>query len=72
MDGAPQQNTPETCPFKNSGRVRDAEVRCMPDELLHLPVIQRILDRDKDTPGALLPILHAVQHEIGYIPDASV
>lgn len=44
----------------------------MPDELLHLPVIQRILARDKDTPGALLPILHAVQHELGYIPDASV
>jgi formate dehydrogenase subunit gamma len=72
VDGAPQQNTPETCPLKQSGRVRDAEVRCMPDELLHLPVIQRILARDKDTPGALLPILHAVQHEIGYIPDASV
>ncbi|MDH0134581.1 NAD(P)H-dependent oxidoreductase subunit E, partial [Pseudomonas asiatica] len=44
----------------------------MPDELLHLPVIQRILARDKDTPGALLPILHAIQHDIGYIPDAAV
>ncbi|MDZ5739693.1 formate dehydrogenase subunit gamma [Pseudomonas asiatica] len=44
----------------------------MPDELLHLPVIQRILARDKDTPGALLPILHGIQHDIGYIPDAAV
>ena len=44
----------------------------MPDELLHLPVIHRILARDKDTPGALLPILHAIQHDIGYIPDAAV
>ena len=37
----------------------------MPDELLHLPDIQRILARDKATPGALLPILHAIQHDIG-------
>ncbi|MEX5590980.1 NAD(P)H-dependent oxidoreductase subunit E, partial [Pseudomonas urmiensis] len=44
----------------------------MPDELLHLPVIHRILARDKATPGALLPILHAIQHDIGFIPDAAV
>lgn len=44
----------------------------MPDELLHLPVIHSILNRQKDTPGALLPILHAIQEAIGFIPDAAV
>jgi len=44
----------------------------MPDDLLHLPVIRDILARDKDTPGALLPILHAIQRAIGYVPDAVV
>ena len=41
----------------------------MPDELLHLPLIHSILAREKDTPGALLPILHAIQAEFGYIPQ---
>ena len=31
-----------------------------------------ITDRLKDMPGALLPILHAVQKYFGYIPDAAV
>ncbi|WP_145181938.1 formate dehydrogenase subunit gamma [Pseudomonas sp. URMO17WK12:I11] len=44
----------------------------MPDELLHLPVVQSILAREKDTPGALLPILHAIQDAIGFIPEAAV
>ncbi|WP_313645844.1 formate dehydrogenase subunit gamma [Pseudomonas sp.] len=44
----------------------------MPDELLHLPVVQSILAREKDTPGALLPILHAIQDAIGFIPEAAI
>ncbi|WP_194792372.1 formate dehydrogenase subunit gamma [Pseudomonas sp. UFMG81] len=44
----------------------------MPDELNHLPLIQRVLAHEKDTPGALLPILHAIQAGAGYIPDAAV
>jgi len=44
----------------------------MPDELNHLPLIERILAREKDTPGALLPILHAVQAGAGYIPGIAV
>jgi formate dehydrogenase subunit gamma len=31
-----------------------------------------ILDRLKDTPGGLLPILHAVQDEFGFVPEAAV
>lgn len=31
-----------------------------------------IIERHKHKPGALLPVLHAVQHEIGYIPDSVV
>lgn len=34
--------------------------------------LEAIVDRLKDLPGALLPILHAVQERIGYIPDSSV
>ncbi len=30
------------------------------------------VERLKDTPGALLPILHAVQDALGYIPPAAV
>lgn len=44
----------------------------MPDESLYLPEIQLILDREKSKPGALLPILHAIQDAIGFIPDAAV
>ncbi|MFG0633196.1 formate dehydrogenase subunit gamma [Pseudomonas sp. xss_2] len=44
----------------------------MPDPTLELPVIQRVLDHHRDTPGALLPILHAIQAGTGYIPDAAV
>ncbi|MCC6075322.1 formate dehydrogenase subunit gamma [Pseudomonas sp. GCM10022188] len=44
----------------------------MPDETLHLPLIHRVLEREKDTPGALLPILHAIQDDAGYIPDVAV
>ena len=44
----------------------------MSDETLDLPVIQRVLDHHRETPGALLPILHAIQAGVGYIPDAAV
>ena len=44
----------------------------MPDELLHLPVVNSLLERHKGTPGALLPILHDIQEHIGYIPDVAV
>lgn len=44
----------------------------MPDELNHLPLIQRVLAREKDSPGALLPILQAIQAGVGYIPDIAI
>lgn len=34
--------------------------------------VLRIVDRLKDTAGALLPILHAIQTELGYVPTESV
>jgi formate dehydrogenase subunit gamma len=34
--------------------------------------VQEIIDRLKNIPGALLPILHAIQDEFGYIPNESV
>jgi formate dehydrogenase subunit gamma len=34
--------------------------------------IDRALARLKDKPGALLPILHAVQDELGYVPPGAV
>lgn len=37
-----------------------------------LETIQTIVDSHKTMPGALLPILHAIQHSVGCIPDAAV
>ena len=34
--------------------------------------VSRIVERLKDKPGALLPILHAVQDALGYVPAAAV
>ncbi len=34
--------------------------------------VKRILTELKDKPGALLPVLHAIQTEIGYVPSESV
>ncbi|HEC72749.1 MAG TPA: formate dehydrogenase subunit gamma [Methylophaga aminisulfidivorans] len=34
--------------------------------------IQTIIDGLKHKPGAMLPILHAIQDEIGYIPETAV
>ena len=34
--------------------------------------IQQAVDSLKDQPGAMLPILHAIQDRLGYIPDAAV
>jgi formate dehydrogenase subunit gamma len=36
------------------------------------PRIADIVGRLKDTPGALLPILHAIQAALGYVPPAAV
>lgn len=44
----------------------------MPDELHHLPLIQRVLEHQRHKPGALLPILHAIQNGLGYVPDTAV
>ena len=34
--------------------------------------LQRCIDRHRDRPGALLPLLHDVQAELGYVPDEAV
>ena len=34
--------------------------------------VQRALAQHLGKPGALLPLLHALQHELGHIPDAAV
>ncbi len=34
--------------------------------------IQKIIDSLKHKPGAMLPVLHAIQDEIGYIPETAV
>lgn len=44
----------------------------MPAESLHLPLIKSVLAREVNTPGGLLPILHAIQQDAGYIPNTAV
>src|SRR3954464_3376297 len=34
--------------------------------------VQSVVERLKNTPGALLPILHGIQDALGYIPPAAV
>jgi formate dehydrogenase subunit gamma len=34
--------------------------------------ITDLVDQHKDLPGALLPLLHAIQGEVGYVPDSAV
>jgi formate dehydrogenase subunit gamma len=36
------------------------------------PVVEDVVRQFADTPGALLPILHGVQHAVGYIPREAV
>lgn len=40
--------------------------------VINMAAIGDIIDRRKDLPGALLPILHEIQHAVGYVPSASV
>ena len=35
-------------------------------------IVRRVLDEKSDMPGALLPILHAIQDELGYVPSEAV
>lgn len=41
-----------------------------PEDLL--PVVKRIVVARRTLPGALLPILHAIQDELGWVPAAAV
>src|ERR1700687_1386381 len=41
------------------------------DSALH-DAIAGVVSKLKDTPGALLPVLHAIQDELGYVPPAAV
>jgi formate dehydrogenase subunit gamma len=34
--------------------------------------VRAALDANRDRPGALLPVLHAVQDSVGYVPDEAV
>ena len=38
----------------------------------HTQVVKRIIDQLQELPGALLPLLHAVQNELGYIPPETL
>ncbi|MGB1906790.1 MAG: hypothetical protein ACPHN3_05635, partial [Spongiibacter sp.] len=34
----------------------------------HIAVMEKVIAEGRQLPGALLPILHAIQDELGYIP----
>lgn len=44
----------------------------MSDDRPWAPVVNRVLQDLRAVPGALLPILHAIQAELGYVPPAAV
>ena len=43
-----------------------------PEQLEQERLIRQIAERQAERPGALLPILHDVQDELGYIPETAV
>lgn len=43
-----------------------------PNELTAEATIQVLINAHKDEPGALLPLLHAIQDALGYIPETSL
>jgi len=46
-----------------------------PRDLLPLDVSRKVraaLDANRDRPGALLPVLHAIQETVGYVPEEAV
>lgn len=43
-----------------------------PNERTPNNIIQVLIDTYKDEPGALLPLLHAIQDALGYIPESSL
>lgn len=44
----------------------------MTEEQSNIDGVMEILERLKSEPGALLPILHAIQDSLGYVPPESV
>ena len=38
----------------------------------HRALLDSLIAQHKDLPGALMPLLHAVQDSIGYVPDSAV
>jgi formate dehydrogenase subunit gamma len=43
-----------------------------PNELTAEATIQALINAHQDEPGALLPLLHAIQDALGYIPETSL
>jgi len=43
-----------------------------PQSAALLAVVDAAIARLRDLPGALLPILHAIQHELGFVPPAAI
>ena len=46
----------------------------MPDKMpeTHADTVDRLIAQHKDLPGALMPLLHAVQDTIGHVPESVV
>ncbi len=38
----------------------------------YLLIVDELVARHRDQPGALLPLLHAIQEAVGHVPDAGV
>jgi len=64
-----------TSELASSGGARGGQMALDAAQASPAPAIAataRILSRLKDLPGPLLPVLHAVQHELGCIPASAV
>jgi formate dehydrogenase subunit gamma len=50
----------------------DPSPRKQPEPSRDLAPVEAIVSAHSGRPGALLPMLHAIQDEVGYVPDAAV
>lgn len=50
----------------------DTKSQPEPNESADLTTVSEIIREHADRPGALLPLLHAIQDRLGYVPDEAV
>lgn len=51
---------------------KTTSIKITPSDIAQLAAINLHIDNNEQKPGPLLPILHAIQNDLGYIPDNAI